>query len=393
MNIAIVTDTPFPIGFAATNRILSYCKGFESNGKKITIYIIKPTESENGARNTTNNGKIGSCNYQYTVNSVRRSKSFLKRRFFDAFGYIRLLYILPKRKPDAVIVYFNSLLKEFFLLLLLKILKIKSLKEESEYLEVYFKNKLLPSSIYGKLYWRFVYRKYDVLLLMTNYLIDKFRLKLGRSTPKIIHVPMTVDLSRFDNLRKNSDEFYITYIGLLNEKKDGVFTLLKAFHKISLLFEEPKLMLIGSPVDEYFKREIYEYVQINDLSERVIFVGSLPSTEMPQYLADSSILALTRPNSLQAEGGFPTKLGEYLASARPVLVTSVGDIPKYLSDGINAFIVEPDTVDAIVEKLQYIIKNYSKSLEIGIEGKKTACTFFNSDIQVKNIIEQLESID
>ena len=59
---------------------------------------------------------------------------------------------------------------------------------------------------------------------------------------------------------------------------------------------------------------------------------------MPKYLCNAKLLALARPDSIQAQGGFPTKLGEYLATGRPVVVTKVGEIPDYLEDGVNAFL-------------------------------------------------------
>ena len=34
MKIFIITENPFPFGMAATNRILSYCKGFIENKAK-----------------------------------------------------------------------------------------------------------------------------------------------------------------------------------------------------------------------------------------------------------------------------------------------------------------------------------------------------------------------
>lgn len=61
---------------------------------------------------------------------------------------------------------------------------------------------------------------------------------------------------------------------------------------------------------------------------------------MPQMLKNAEALVLDRPNSLQAQYGFPTKLGEYLLTGNPVVVTKVGDIPLYLKDGVSALLSE-----------------------------------------------------
>ena len=51
---------------------------------------------------------------------------------------------------------------------------------------------------------------------------------------------------------------------------------------------------------------------------------------------------MARPDSRQARGGFPTKLGEYLATGKPVCVTKVGEITVYLEDNVSAFLAEPE---------------------------------------------------
>ena len=66
------------------------------------------------------------------------------------------------------------------------------------------------------------------------------------------------------------------------------------------------------------------------------------------------------------------------------------------NERINAECYNPNTASRILggnKNIIDIINNYSKAMEVGTEGKKTAFTFFNSDIQVKNIIEQLELIN
>ena len=50
------------------------------------------------------------------------------------------------------------------------------------------------------------------------------------------------------------------------------------------------------------------------------FTGRTSPEVMPQILTDASILALARPNNVQSQNGFPTKLGEYLATGNPVAI-------------------------------------------------------------------------
>ena len=65
-------------------------------------------------------------------------------------------------------------------------------------------------------------------------------------------------------------------------------------------------------------------------------------------------MALARPTNKQAEGGFPTKLGEYLATGNTVVVTNVGEIGEFLHDKVNAFVSDPDSPEKNFVKLFWI---------------------------------------
>lgn len=91
MKILIVTDTPFPIGLAPANRIMSYCKGFEKNNVGAEVIIFKPTEKSNFVKNAEVTGKVGNINFKYTVKNNIRSSFFFIKRYQDTIGFINLL--------------------------------------------------------------------------------------------------------------------------------------------------------------------------------------------------------------------------------------------------------------------------------------------------------------
>ena len=97
-------------------------------------------------------------------------------------------------------------------------------------------------------------------------------------------------------------------------------------------------------------------------------------------LNNAKLLCLARPSSLQSTGGFPTKLGEYLATGHPVVVTSVGEIPNYLNRE-NSYIVEPDNNKLFGETINEILTDYDKAVEIGRKGKEVAMQNFNYSVQ------------
>ncbi|WP_415799828.1 glycosyltransferase family 4 protein [Flavobacterium cucumis] len=195
---------------------------------------------------------------------------------------------------------------------------------------------------------------------------------------------MTVDVDRFKNVDR-TDEYSncITYCGYMGGNKDGVKNLIEAFSLIQEQHPSIQLLLLGTATDSEFK-EIVDYA--NAIApNRVIFKGQVSRDEIPFYLVNSKILALARPSSLQSSGGFPTKLGEYLSTKKPVIVTAVGDIPKYLKSRENAFLVAPDDNSLFANELSYMLNNYDKALAIATKGYDLTLSVFNYRQQSVNL--------
>jgi len=106
-------------------------------------------------------------------------------------------------------------------------------------------------------------------------------------------------------------------------------------------------------------------------------------------LKGAVVLALSRPSSHQAEGGFPTKLGEYLATSKPVVITDVGEIGQYLTNGVSAFIAKPDSTDDFSDKLDKCLSNRKKAMEIGERGYEVAKKYFDYKSQSETLVNFL----
>ena len=193
---------------------------------------------------------------------------------------------------------------------------------------------------------------------------------------------MFVDDSRFDNLTKKVEGRYITYCGTLSLYKDGVDDLIKSFGIFSKSNPEYILQLIGDFQSEAVKETLYSLVDELGLTNKIIFKGRVCSKEMPQLLVDSDILVLARPDNAQAQYGFPTKLGEYLATGNPVVVTSVGDIPLFLKNKENALLAAPNDPESFASQLEWIIMNKQEAALIALRGKELIKSVFSSEVQI-----------
>jgi len=206
-------------------------------------------------------------------------------------------------------------------------------------------------------------------------------------------VPSTVDTERFKVEEVRALPYkYITYCGSLTIKKDGVDILLESFSQIACEKPDIDLVLIGkgdSADEELILKK--QAVEMN-LGKRVHFLGQIPRREVPAYLLGAMVLVLARPKSIVADAGFPSKLSEYLSTGKPVVVTRVGEIPVYLKDRDNAFLVEPGSADEFAEKLRFVLDNYDFALAVGSNGRRLAETTFNYKFQADRMLTFIRSL-
>ena len=114
------------------------------------------------------------------------------------------------------------------------------------------------------------------------------------------------------------------------------------------------------------------------LDGKVIFKGRASFYEVPRILSNAIILVTSQPVTKRAEGGFPTKLAEYMLSEVPAIVTNVGEIHLYVSDKDTVFMVEPCNPKAYSETISCILDNYDDAKRVAKRAKKLAIKMYGA---------------
>jgi glycosyltransferase involved in cell wall biosynthesis len=86
--------------------------------------------------------------------------------------------------------------------------------------------------------------------------------------------------------------------------------------------------------------------------------------------------------------GFPRTIWEAMAQGLPVIATKVGAIPDYLDNGKNALLIEPKSVEAIVNAVYRLINNEPLKIEITQNAMHLAREN-TLEIQTKRLIQVL----
>ena len=99
------------------------------------------------------------------------------------------------------------------------------------------------------------------------------------------------------------------------------------------------------------------------LGESVTLLGTRSDT--PSLLAALDVFALTSHNEAS-----PVSILEALSCGVPVVSTRVGSVAESVHDQWNGFTVEPDDVDAVAERVQYLLTNKETAETMGNNGRE-----------------------
>lgn len=378
MRIHFVFTDNFPAPSAYANRIHSLAKSLILQGDHVVVNIVFPGAKEKAANTIKKVGIYYSVPYKYFTKTVYKPVNKITKKIVGIFGilsYILSLLRYHKLAPDYIILCSSHFGHIFSLHLISKILHYKLIREKNEYpLFIIHGRKYLA----GKKRYHY----FDGFIFMTYHIQQFFENQLHIKTKNIV-LPMTVDLERFKAFNKDIETKidYITLIGDVTGEKDGVYFLILAFKLIHPYFPQIRLQLVGNLANKDHLKNKLELIQSLNLTDYIDFTGLVERDKIPELLYNSKLLVLPRPLSKQAEGGFPTKLGEYMASGKPIIVTRTGEIQRYLVDGVHAFFVEPNDHVKFAEKIRAVLTNYESASKVGINARQLAFETFNLEVQ------------
>lgn len=354
---------------ATINRLLAFIRSFDKIGVKATVVFIMPDKDRSVVDESFQNIEI-----KYLWNTQTSNNRYTKYLFgfWYAYKFARKL-----RKGDKVMM-FDVCFWDVFM-------RRKGIYYYYEVTECpnVIPLRTMPFDKARKRYLSYCRKMSGIMVISTE--LKRYFLEKGFEENKIHIINMVVDAKRFEGDFKPAAEKYIAYCGTASNNKDGVDQLIKAFAIFHKKFTDYKLYIIGNTPSRQQANNNYELTEQLGLKDSVVFTGMVSAKEMPEMLSGAQILALDRPDNIQAKYGFPTKLGEYLLTGKPVVVTKVGDIPSFLSDKESALLAQPNNPEDFAAKLAWACEHPQEASKIGEKGKKVALEHFNSEIEAMKL--------
>jgi len=207
-------------------------------------------------------------------------------------------------------------------------------------------------------------------------------------------VPKSVDVKVVDNCvasefflvppRTRRETFRVMYLGTLGPSNDFE-TLIEAASKLghdslvsfTIAGAGESLLSIRTSIVEKHIENIQLYGE------------PIRHEEVPEWLEQADALILPLRSGF-GDTSFPSKLGEYLASGRPVIITADGMLANEIKSKGVALVIAPSDVYGLVESISMLRRDnelYDKLCSTGREYAKDHLCFESLDENVESVIQ------
>lgn len=394
--VFLVRSFGFPEGNAATNRVRLLGRALRECGATVSVLCMRVSERPERLLNRAARGECDGIGFLYAPGTTVRSASFLVRRYREVRGYVvSVVHLWRLRRRDALDCVYLAAIPETWNISLWIALRVVA----SMGVPVVVELNELPSTIKGPaglFPGRFSHLdNASGAVVISGWLSDwvAAESRRRRHPVKIIEVPIVVDVHEQVVTPYPSGSPMVLYAA-----STGYFLSLthvfEAMKEVWQRHPECRLTVTGMLPSRAAELAASAGVR-NALEEgRIVLTGHLERSELLQRYREAWALLVPLFDDLRSRARFPTKIGEYLAAARPIVASGVGEIGRHFTDGEDAFIAPPDDTGAqsLARKICEVIENPERAARVGGAGRRLAERRFQYTEHGQRLFKFIESL-
>ena len=306
----------------------------------------------------------------------------INSRIFNYFKILLLSYFqIPKliNKHNIDIVTFQDPITSF-----LGVYKIKKnfknikivLESHGDFINTLeLERNLLFPNVYKKLFLKmasYTIKNADILRAVSSSTEEQ---ALSFDTSKrVVRFPAWIDFEIFSNIqptRSDEGNFKILFIGSITDRKKP-HLIIEALPKLH--DDKVELHLVGPTPNHKYLDELKEKIISNNLEDRVYIHGTKSRDEVKEFYSESNLMILPSVSE-----GLARVIFESQVTACPVLVTDAPGMQDIVIDGQTGYVFESNDLKTMIEKIDYIIKNYSEASAVGKNAKDFILSNYSAD--------------
>lgn len=179
----------------------------------------------------------------------------------------------------------------------------------------------------------------------------------------------------------------------IEKRKGFIFTgrlvNLKRVNRIIDIYSKlPKAIQDENPLyiagDGYCQEALEKQAKDLELTDKVVFLGRVPNTEIMKIVASKRILLMASTTE-----GFPTSIAEAFSLGIPAVSTNVGSVASVVENNVNGFYVPKDFDDnEYIKCVETILNEYIRFSN----GALKCAELFNAERVTKGVIMDINEI-
>lgn len=242
----------------------------------------------------------------------------------------------------------------------------------------------------------FLYRHADRIVVVSpafqGHLVQHWNVPAEKIS--VVENGVETDLFRRDpaaaEVRKQlqlEDRFLICYIGTMGNAH-GLETLIAAAEALRTTRPNAMFLLIGEGAE---KDRIVELAAARGLAN-IQFLGQQPREQIPAYVSAADLCLVMLKKTELFKTVIPTKLLEYMACERPVVVAVDGQARQIVEEAGAGVFVEPENSGALVQAIHELADDPARRRQMGTSGRQYIVNRFSREKTARDYIAVLESL-
>jgi glycosyltransferase involved in cell wall biosynthesis len=381
----------FPHGMAATNRVRLEARAMAESGAVPHVLCLHATERAPNVDNTSPVGEWHGVTFEYACGTTLRHPSFAMRRLIEVRGWstglLRLVQLRRADRLDCVYLWFTCQRAELRRAVfggLLRLLGVPvamelnerpwSLRDDANRLE----RRLSP--LVGV----------DGAVSISRYLSDWAAAESARLRRafRIAEVPILMDLAEQPAPSGAPEGDPLVVFAGAPQYDATVAFIIEAMRHVWVRFPTCRLAITGARPGDPAADALAAMVSAADVrDDRVQLIGYLPRADLLGLYSEAHALLIPLFDDVRSAARFPTKMGEYLASARPVVTSGVGEMARVFTDGVDAMVAPPGDPEAFAGRICDLLADEDLSSRIGAAGREYARTHFRYELHGPALVE------
>jgi glycosyltransferase involved in cell wall biosynthesis len=380
---------------APTSRARLLARALREAGVDVRVLVLQADERPPHVENTEVRGVYRGVPFEYAAGRTVLHGSFVVRRLVELRGWgtgaLRLVQARRKGELDVVYLWVTSQwlqARRLGFLTLLRALGVPvmlelserpwALREDAGPLE----RRLSPlAGVAG------VVAISDVL---TGWVRAEAR-RLGRDV-RLVEVPIVADLDERAPEPYPSGEPPVVVFAGSPEYEQAIRFILEAMRTVWERVPGCELVVTGTNPSDPAARWLLEEAAGAGPDARVRFAGYLSRQDLLALYGRARALLVPLFEDVRSHARFPTKIGEYLAAARPVVTSAVGEIPRFFSDGVDGVVTPAGDAREFGARLADLLERPEAAAGIGLAGRALAERTFSYDLYGPRLASALAAV-